>query len=303
VSSNSLCFWKKPADFVPLSLAHSVHSPQLGEGWPGGVPNILKSMGLLDETILISHQNRSTKEEVELIRAAGAHISSTPSTELQMGHGRPVLFDTAFLDGGVDGNTVGAQDIASLGIDCHSNNASSIIEQARLGLQNARSLLHEYHLRDGKTVRKLPESLSVEAAFNLATVKGAEAVRMADQIGKIQEGFKADLVVFDALSPSMLAAAQHDPVAAIILHSSPADIETVIVDGVIRKKDGRLLPVTVDEAASSAVRKESLGWNDIAKQVVKSREKMQKDIDKIDWDEATKTLASVFHVPDSCFAD
>ena len=35
----------------------------------------------------------------------------------------------------------------------------------------------------------------------------------------------------------MVGAAQHDPVAAIILHSSPADIETVIVDGIVRKKD------------------------------------------------------------------
>ncbi|KAJ8108693.1 hypothetical protein OPT61_g7993 [Boeremia exigua] len=81
-------------------------------------------------------------------------------------------------------------------------------------------------MRKGKLPRKTLESLSVAATSNLATVKGAEALNMSKDIGRIAEGHKADLVIFDALSSSMVAAAQHDPVAAIVLHSTSDDIET-----------------------------------------------------------------------------
>ena len=149
----------------------------------------------------------------------------------------------------------------------------------------------------------MPESLSVEAAFNLATIKGAEAVRMESEIGKIAEGYKADLVVFDALSPGMLAAAQHDPVAAIILHSSPADIETVIVDGILRKTDGKLTGLTVDEGAREAIGKGALDWSDIAAEVLRSRERMQKEIEQIDMRAGKRALLKQFGIDEAIFLD
>ena len=86
---------------------------------------------------------------------------------------------------------------------------------------------------------------SAEEAFNLATIRGAHAMKMAEQIGSIAEGKLADLVIFDANTPSMICASVHDPVAAIILHSSPADVDMVIIDGVIQKM-GKLLDVQLD---------------------------------------------------------
>jgi hypothetical protein len=151
-------------------------------------------------------------------------------------------------------------------------------------------------MKQDKIPEPLPESLNVEAAFNLATIKGAEAVNMSGEIGRIAENFKADLTIFDALSPSMVGAAQHDPVAAIILHSSPADIETVIVDGIVRKKDGRLLPIQVDSNARATVDGDTLDWAVIAKEIVSSRAKMQKEIDKIDFKEAYDSIIKMFHV-------
>ncbi|KAF2627673.1 hypothetical protein BU25DRAFT_468706 [Macroventuria anomochaeta] len=121
-----------------------------------------------------------------------------------------------------------------------------------IGLQNARNTFGEYHMKQGKLPRTIPENLSVEAAFNLAIIKGVEAVNTSRNIGRLAEGFEANIVVFDALSPSMVAAAQHDPVAAINLHSTSADIDTVIVDGIIRKEGGKVLPVAVDDAAQEA---------------------------------------------------
>jgi hypothetical protein len=308
-------FWFLPAGFVKGIFAqvkaadvktvttHYVSLPQMGGGWPGGLPKMLKDMDLLDERVILSHANGCQQKDADLIKVAGAHVSTTPSTELQMAMGRPVTFDAAFLDGGASGKAVGMQSHASFGIDCHSNNSGSVISEARVGLQNARNHYNEHFLRLGQTTYSLPESLSVEAAFNLATIKGAEAVRMEKEIGRIEVGYKADLIVFDALSPGMVGAAQHDPVAAIILHSSPADIEVVIVDGVVRKRDSKLVPVIVDQGAKQVVDKERLVWSDIAKEVVKSREGIQKEVEGLDFVEGQKAILKMFHVDESVFVD
>ena len=48
-----------------------------------------------------------------------------------------------------------------------------------------------------------------------------------------------------------VCAAEHDPVAAVVRHSSILDIEMAIVDGVIRKENGRLFPVTVNSKTAA----------------------------------------------------
>jgi cytosine/adenosine deaminase-related metal-dependent hydrolase len=247
----------------------------------GNVIQSLTKLDLLDERIIISHGGNISKDEAKRIKISGAHLSCTPSTELQMSMGRPYCFDASFLDGGASGQSTGLQDNASLGVDCHSCTAGSIVSEAKLGLQNAR----------------------VEAAFNLATIKGAEAVNMSNEIGRIAEGYKVDLVIFDALSPAMIGAAQHDPVAAVILHSSPADIDTVIVDGIVRKSGGKLLPVQVDDAARQAVGVDTLAWPAVAKEIVESRARIQEKINAIDFHNVNETLHKMFRVEEGRVVD
>jgi cytosine/adenosine deaminase-related metal-dependent hydrolase len=269
----------------------------------GNVVKSLNDLELLDESIIISHGGTISSADAELIKSAGAHLSSTPSSELQMTMGRPYCFDASFIDGGVMGDAIGLQDNASLGVDCHTITGGSILTEARIGLQNARNTFGEYYMKQGKVPRTIPENLTVQAAFNLATIKGAEAANMVNEVGRIAEGFNADLVIFDALSPAMVAAAQHDPVASIILHSTSADIDTVIVDGIIRKKDGKLLHMYVDEAARQVTGETVLDWTTIARKVVSSRAKMQEEMDQIDFAEASSTLHKLFHVDESRIVD
>lgn len=269
----------------------------------GNAVQSLKSLDLLDERIIISHGGEIRSADAKLIKAAGARVSSTPSSELQMAMGRPYCFDASFIDGGVTGDSIGLQDNASLGVDCHTITGGSILTEARIGLQNARNTFGEYHMKQGKIPRTVPANLSVEAAFNLATIKGAEAVNMSKDIGRIAKGYKADLVIFDALSPSMVAAAQHDPVAAVILHSTPADIDAVIVDGIVRKANGKLLSVTVDAAAREATGEAALDWTTVAKRVVSSRARMQKEMDKMDFEQTSDALFKVFHIDETRIVD
>ena len=101
----------------------------------------------------------------------------------------------------------------------------------------------------------------------------------------------------------MVGAAQHDPVAAVILHSNPSDIEYVIVDGVLRKSAGKLVNVDVDSRAQGHVGQIELPWEDVASQVIKRREVLQKKIERIDMPAATEALIDQWHLDRSKLVD
>ncbi|PGH06996.1 hypothetical protein GX51_02035 [Blastomyces parvus] len=259
----------------PLNQKQPIPSPD--EDY-NGVPlvDILHSYNLLGPNIILSHATGLTPAAAQKITSTGAFVSTTPETELQMGHGLPVCFRDDI------------KDQCSLGIDCHSNNSSDMMTQMRLGLQSARAVRNEALIKKGETpIVKI--SGSVRDVFRLATIEGARAVHLQDQIGSLVEGKRADIVVFDALSPGMICAAEHDPIAAIVLHSSISDIETVIVDGVVRKRGGKLVKVAVDEGIAG-IGKTEVAWADVAGELLRSREDIQKRIEKIDMDKALESF-------------
>lgn len=112
-----------------------------------------------------------------------------------MGHGQPVAFQ----------DKLGIQSHCSLGIDCHSNNTASVPGEMRLLLQNARGTYNEPFLAQGKVPAKVYKT--VEEAFHLGTINGARAIGTENKFGSIAVGKLADLVVFDASSPSMVCGA------------------------------------------------------------------------------------------------
>lgn len=77
----------------------------------------------------------------------------------------------------------------------------------------------------------------------MATRQGGRALRR-DDIGVIKVGAKADLVVFNGDSPNMLG--WSDPIAAVVLHANPGDIEHVLVNGEFRKRDFKLVDKVLD---------------------------------------------------------
>ncbi|KAL7795965.1 hypothetical protein V8C37DRAFT_372667 [Trichoderma ceciliae] len=225
------------------------------------IVDALEGLGLLGPDILLSHATNLDESDAKKLTDAKASISSTPDTEIQMGLGYPVCFrdDTS--------------SISSLGVDCHSNNGSSIVNQMRLGLQAERGIRNQALIEADKAPKHI--TLSVQEVFRLGTIGGARAIGMQDQLGSLEEGKLADIVIFDGLSPGMICAAEEDPVAAVVLHSSIADIDTVIVDGRIVKQRGSLVPVDLDLSMSDLKpAKTRLEWSDVAKELLQSRRRV-----------------------------
>ncbi|KAH8812267.1 hypothetical protein F5884DRAFT_784915 [Xylogone sp. PMI_703] len=237
---------------IKLITSHYARGAVLGSF---SIVDAIDAYGLLNSDILISHASNLSSSDAAKLTKAGASISSTPDTELQMGLGYPVCFQDD------------VKAISSLGIDCHSNNSADIVGQMRLSLQAERGRRNEALIQQGKAAKQL--DISVQDAFRLGTIQGARAIKMQNEIGSLEEGKRADIVIFDALSPGLICAAEEDPVAAIVLHSSVADIEAVIVDGQFRKRGGSLLPVTVEN------RQGKVEWRDVATELLKSRQKIQ----------------------------
>lgn len=126
-------------------------------------------------------------------------------------------------------------DQATLGADTYFTFSSDILTQARLWLQNVRHKLY----KEVVDRRRIPASnpMSVNQAFLLATRSGGLAIRKSD-LDVLAVGAKADLVVWNGRSPSMLG--WRDPVAAVVLHASVGDIKHVLVNGKFTKRDWKL---------------------------------------------------------------
>ena len=244
---------------------------------------ILHSHNLLAPDILLSHANNPNAGDADLFKEFGARISSTPSTECQMGHGNPVCLEPEFYTH------------SSLGIDCHSLCSSFLPSQMMLAIQTARARQNEALEVNGQWSSSL--DLTVEQVYNLGTILGARAAGIGEMVGSLAKGKKADILIFEDASPSMAVASKRDPVAAIVFHSSVRDLSTVFVDGVMRKNAGKLLAVEELSIGKSETSGRKIEWPEVAREV-EMRAALLDDQKKRECDIAVATdgVIDAFHL-------
>ncbi|KIV88062.1 hypothetical protein PV10_08992 [Exophiala mesophila] len=253
----------------------------------------MESCGLLSSSVLLSHANHLSPTDIALIKKRNAHISSTPSLELQMAMGDPACFDHR-------------RDIASqcsLGVDCHNVTLASMPAEMRTALSYGRGVVNNEYLKLGKYPVHMYKS--VQEVYALGTICGARAVGLEQEIGSLAVGKKADIIILDSLAPHMIAGAQHDPVTAIVMHSTPRDITITMVDGVIRKRDSVLLPTQATQDAHHYAEglPSEVSWMEVAKQLLQTRETIQARIEKTDLEAAGQTARAMFGYGDDRLLD
>lgn len=186
------------------------------------------------------HCTNLTDHEASLIAKTGGKIALAPDTDIQMGMGFPPF--RLALSHGLK---------PSISIDTSSAAPPDLLSQMRLQLQVQRGLDHDAQHRSRRVAVKM--GLTSRDALEWGTRNGAEAVGMGDQIGTLTPGKRADIVV---LSNKRALSGSANPVGTAVLHSTPADVDLVMVDGRVLKRDGKL--VHVDEAAIRARAREGL---------------------------------------------
>lgn len=188
--------------------------------------------GLLGPAVNFVHANHLADDVYPLIGEAGVSVSVTPEVEMQMGHGLPAT-----------GKVLDAGGRMVLGSDVVSAIGSDMFSQMRFALQVQRGLDNAEVLAEGRDV----ESLSIDArdVLRAATIDGARALRMGDEVGSLSPGKRADVITIrtDAVGVTPV----HDPVSTVVLHASPADVDSVWVGGELVKSGGSLLHPAVRE--------------------------------------------------------
>lgn len=210
----------------------------------------LGEAGLLGGDLLPVHANLAADDELEMLAACGAGISFT--VEGEFGGGRAM---------NIIGRAHRAGVTPSLGVDIPSRVALDLFAQMRLTFQVMRA---EEALAERITGRwplaRHPGTPHVQPRHMLeyVTVNAARAVGRGDELGRIAPGLLADLVL---LSTGPYSMSLGDPAAHVAFQSTPADVDTVIVDGRVRKRGGRLVDLDRADAAEATrrVRERVLG--------------------------------------------
>ncbi len=168
--------------------------------------------------------------EMALLARTGTGVAHCPSSNMRLGSGMPRV--PQLLQAGVP---------VGLGVDgSSSNDSSDMLAEVRQAILLARA-------------GHGPGALSAEQAFGLATRGGARLLGRESELGSIEVGKAADLVLFD-VSGLDRAGALSDPLAALVFTGISHRAHATIVNGRVVVRDGRLATVDEDEIAAQAHR-------------------------------------------------
>lgn len=120
------------------------------------------------------------------------------------------------------------------------------------GSNNDMNLMEEMDLaaKLAKITKMDPRALNAEAAVEMATIEGAKALHMEKEIGSLEKGKKADIVVMGLDEPN--AVPMYDLYSQVVYALKGSDVETVVIGGRVVMRDKKLLTVNEAEAIGKA---------------------------------------------------
>jgi 5-methylthioadenosine/S-adenosylhomocysteine deaminase len=140
----------------------------------------------------------------------------------------------------------------SLSIDNETRVPSDLFLQMRALIISDHQLETERVRREGGR----PNLIPARDVLEFATIEGARATGLDGKTGTLAVGKRADIIVADLDDITLIPST--DPIATFVLRAQPANISRVLVDGTVKKRDGKL--VGVDQARVRRLAKESHGY-------------------------------------------
>jgi 5-methylthioadenosine/S-adenosylhomocysteine deaminase len=191
--------------------------------WGVGSFPKLEEIGFLGPEVIAVHCVKLDSNDVDILARTGTQVSYNPVSNFYLGNGiAPVV---EMLDKGVG---------VSLGTDgAASNNSQDMIEALKFGALAQKGAACD------------PRVISARDLLRIATVGGATALGVADQLGSISVGRRADLFLFDPYR--LKSVPVHDPISSLVYSAGTQNVDTVIVEGKVVLRDGRFSQV--DESA------------------------------------------------------
>lgn len=187
----------------------------------------LEKLGVVGPNVLLGHALRVNDREIEIMARTQTRAVACPSTSLRCGYGTTAIGRLPeMLAQGV---------VVGLGTDSSDFGVAETMRQMYLA-----ATLY-------KDAREDTSLVPAEKALEMATIDGARALGLDKEIGSLEPGKKADIVVFNARRPEWRPIL--NPVNNLVYAADGRSVETVIVDGSVRIDHGR--PTFIDEATLS----------------------------------------------------
>ncbi|MEY2803873.1 MAG: hypothetical protein RL657_1209, partial [Pseudomonadota bacterium] len=159
----------------------------------------------------------------------GMSFSAAAENEMTQGHGHPIT-----------GRLLALGHAPSLGADLESVLSGDMLTQARVALGMQRSLDNVAHREQHGSI-PATSTVRTRQALQWVTVEGARMLGQLDRIGTLAEGKQADLVLINANAINMQPV--HDPISTVVMQTSLANIDSVMIAGRWKKRHGQLLGV------------------------------------------------------------
>ena len=211
-----------------LGLIASMHQG----GGPARTPDgwqKLEAAGLLGSHINIVHGHALEDDQLKRFCDLGMSFSAAAESEMSQGHGHPIT-----------GRLLALGKAPSLGIDLESSVSGDMLTQARVALGMQRSLDNVAHRAVHGTIPQT-STVTTRQALQWVTVEGARMLGQLDRIGTLKAGKQADLVMVRADDINMQPV--HNAVSSVVLQASLANIDSVMVAGQWKKRNGKLVGV------------------------------------------------------------
>jgi 5-methylthioadenosine/S-adenosylhomocysteine deaminase len=212
------------------------------ERFKGSPVAYLDSLGFLGPGVVAAHGIWVSDADIAVLKARGVGVSHNPESNMKLASGvAPV---TAYLRADVP---------IGLGTDgAASNNDLDMFEAMRIG-----SFLQKVQTFD-------PRALPAKTAIEMATIRGARVLGMDKQIGSLEPGKRADVIIVGMNSARQTP--MYDPLSHLVYVTRGDDVQTTIVNGKVLMRNRKVL--TLDEAA---VLKESREWGEKVRAAVSAK--------------------------------
>jgi len=196
-----------------------------------GMRNVayLDSLGISGGHVMLAHCIHLSKEEMEMLGRTKTNVAHCPSSNLKLGSGVARVAEML------------ARKISvSLGADgAACNNRLDMFTEMRTA-----ALLQK--LAHG------PEILPATQVLRMSTIDGARALGLADDIGSIEAGKRADVIVVDL--NRLHAAPETNVVSSLVYSAQPSDVRTTIIDGRIVMRERKLATMNEIDVIAEANR-------------------------------------------------
>jgi cytosine/adenosine deaminase-related metal-dependent hydrolase len=227
-------------------LAHELDLPMLTElvGDYNGIPPEFANSGLIGPKTIFNHCTRIPEETWNILANAGASITVNPRSDVLFGFDDESFAYQKAIDHGLK---------PALGIDVQTTYGSDMFGEMHALFHQQRAAMRYRALRGEQNV---PAAITVDAVLRAATVNGSRVIGEAHAIGTLAPGKQADLITVRTDGIAVFPVT--NAIAAIVQAVDRSDVETVMVGGVLRKRNGSL--VSVDLASLMRDVEASRAW-------------------------------------------